>query len=118
MERVLGVDQTYDVREQLRVIYEGLPLQEAQVIYDEIPEDQKHLYSITTSRSEDYCGDLNITLAAVRRIADRNKQTFVLSLEDGDYKASFGNYGDCAEYKGSNPAFVSCVATLKFLGKL
>jgi hypothetical protein len=41
-----------------------------------------------------------------------------LSLEDGVWVGSFGNWGDCSQYKGSNPAYATCVSMLKFMGKL
>lgn len=118
IESILGEDKLYDVRCQLRIVESGISFENAQQMVADQPEDERHLYSITSTLPDNYCEDLNLALSAVRRIAERNHSTFVLSLEDGVWKAAYGDVWDCAEYKGSNPAYASCVATLKYMGKL
>lgn len=116
---ILGDAGGYDIRRELKVIETSPTLEGAKEWLNAFtdPED-RHLYSITTSPSENYSDDVNLALYAAKRIAERNEQTFVLSLESGTWKGSYGGYSDCAEYSGSNPAYVACVAILKYMGKL
>ena len=118
MESILGEPREYDLRCEFRIVDSGLSYEEAQAKYTYLPDDERHLYSITSTTPDNYCEDVNLALYAARRIAERNQQTFVLSLEDGTWKAAYGDWGDCAEYRGSNPAYVTCVAVLKYMGKL
>jgi hypothetical protein len=71
-----------------------------------------------TTKVLDYSTDFNLALEAAKRIADKNGYTFVLTCSDSTWRASFGDYGDCFEYSGGNPAYCSCMAILKFMGKI
>lgn len=108
---------SYDLRREFRAIVCQASYEEALEELNKVPEEDQYLYAITTSIPLNYCEDLNITLTAAKKIAEQNNQTFVLSLEDGVWKAAYGDWGDCAEYKGANPAYVSCMALLMFMGK-
>ena len=118
MSSLLGEPLTYDLRREFRVIHCELAFEEAMELFNNLPEEEQFLYSVTTTIPDDYCSNVDLALYAARRIAERNQQTFVLSLEDGTWKAAYGDWGNCAEYSGSNPAYVICVCILKFMGKL
>jgi len=121
---VLGEPELYDVRENLRIVESGLPKEEAQrlqIQYNGWKSDSSGPYSeytVTSSTPVNYSSELDHALYAAQRIAERNQCTYVLSLEDGVWKAAFGNWGDCSEFVGANPAFATCVSILKYLGKL
>lgn len=116
---LLGEEPTYDIRKELKIIETAHSLEGAKEYINAFTDQEdRHLYSITSSSAENYSDDVNLALYAAKRIAERNEQTFVLSLENGTWKAAYGGYSDCAEYSGSNPAYVSCVAVLKYMGKL
>lgn len=118
MEQVLELPKLYDVRQELRIIKDGLSLEEAQEYYNSLTEEERYTHTITSSYPENYCEDLNITMSKAKQLADRSRHTFVLSIEDGTWRAAYGDYGGCTEYRGGNPAYVSCIAILKFMGKL
>lgn len=115
---ILDEPMSYDVRRELRMEDFGLTLEEAEAFINEAPASDRHLWTITTGRAANYCEHIEIALQAAKRIAERNNQTFVLSLEDGTWKAAYGDYGNCAEYSGGNPAYVTCMVILKFMGKV
>jgi hypothetical protein len=119
MASLLNVAQTYEIRRELRVMYDGLTLEEANTIMS-TPKynEQRNIYTITSSVPFDYCSDLNLSLTAAKRLSEENEKTFVLALEDGEWKASFGDWRDCCESKGSNPSYCVCVAILKYMGRL
>lgn len=116
IEELLGEECTYEIRKEFRVVESELTKEQALAIFNDLPEN--HLYSVTSAQPERYCEDPTLALYAAKRIAECNKQTFVLSIEDGTWKAAYGDYGNCAEYSGANPAYVTCVAILKFMGKI
>lgn len=118
IENLLGTPKLYDIRRELKVIDTDLTLDEAQARLLYVENDERHLYSITSSYPDNYCEDVGLALKAAKQISEKTGRTFVLSLEDNEWKASYGDWGDCAEYKGGNPAYVTCVAILKFVGKL
>lgn len=118
IESILGEEKRYDFRCEFRIVESGLSYNDAQDLLNAIPDYERHLYTITSSTPDNYCEDVNLALYAARRIAERNQQTYVLSLEDGTWRAAYGDWGNCAEYKGSNPAYCTCVCILKFMGKL
>ena len=119
---LLGEPELYDVREDLRIVKSGFESKEEATgyIFHAVGsgDDQSNRYTITSSVVENYSGDAELALYAAKRIAEKNECTFVLSLESGTWKAAFGNWGDCVETSGSNPAHVTCVSVLKYLGKL
>lgn len=117
---LLGNQELYDVRECLQLIQRDLSKDEAEAAVDMAIKSGSNAESLTivSSLPDDFAGDMTHALYAAQRIAERNQCHFVLSLEDGVWKAAFGNWGDCAEYKGSNPAHVTCVSILKFMGKM
>ena len=119
IESILGEPKLFDVRQNLRVLYSDLPLEEAHLLYDAIPEEEKIHYAITSSSPDNYTEDVGLALLAAKRMADKGGNTFVLSFESsGEWKAAFGGYLDHAEYVGGNPAYCTCVAILKYMGKL
>jgi len=68
---------------------------------------------------EDYAGNIDLAINAARHIADKYNYTFVLTYTvDDHWRASFGNYNDCAEYNNIEPAYAICVAVLKFMEQL
>jgi hypothetical protein len=69
---------------------------------------------------EDYSSNVDLAISAAKRIADKNNYTFVLTYlpETTEWRAAFGDYGDCAEYSGFNPAYCICITICKFMGKL
>jgi len=115
---IVGDPQEYDLRRELRIVECGWHLGQMDARLASIPEDERHLYTFTSSAAAPYCEDLNLALYAAKRIADKNQYTFVLSYESHDWKAAFGDYRDCAEYTGGSQAYATCVAILKFMGKL
>lgn len=121
VDNLLESSRLYDVRLDFQVIKSGLTEEEAKEyveshkeLYNDI---QTHRIAITTAIPPAYSEDLNLAVYAARRLAERNQATFVLSHEEGDFKAAFGDWGDCAEYKGSNAAYCICVALLAWYGK-
>lgn len=118
IESILNVPQSYDVRMKFQIIKSDLTKEQADDIISNIPEEDRFLYSITSSVPDNYCEDLNLAISAAKRIAEKDDQTFVLSLEKGEFKAAYGSYFDCSEYSGANPAYVTCISILKFMGKL
>lgn len=114
---LLGDPELYDVRHEFQVVKTGLTFEAAQSFVDSRDESIYHLYTITSSLPDNYVEDINLALYAAKRIAEKNKYTFVLSLEDGMWRAAFGDYGDCSEYTGVNPAYCTCISILKFCGK-
>lgn len=119
IEGVLGKPKEFEVRHHLKVIVSSLSREEAEqyLIMFTAPGDDIS-YTITSALPDNYCEDLNLALSAAKSIAEKNNQTFVLSLEDGTWKAAYGDWGNCAEYKGANPAYVSCMALLMYMGKV
>lgn len=115
---LLEIPATYDLRYQLRIEESDLTLEEAQAKFWAFDPEVRQNYTITTSVSDRYCEDLNLAIMAAKRISEKNNYTFVLSIEDGEFKAAFGDYGRCCEYKGGNPAYCVCMCTLKFMGKV
>jgi hypothetical protein len=117
MEKVLNVPQKYDIRHGIELIKGGLTLREAEEYVQavELPDVQ---YSIVSARPAAFCDDIELTLNAVRELSNSNGHTFVLSYDNGVWVASYGNYAYCSEFKGPNPAHVSCVAVLQFIGEL
>jgi hypothetical protein len=86
-----------------------------------LPESKAYFKKVLVKTLEfnDYSTDVSLALDAAKRIADKNNYTFVLTyLVDDHWKASFGNYIDCAEHCGIDPAHCTCVAVLKFMGRL
>lgn len=118
IEGLLGDVKLYDLRRELKVVDSDLTLEEAQARLTYVEDDERHLYSITSSYPDNYCEDVGLALKAAKQISEKAGRTFVLSLEDNEWKASYGDWGDCAEYRGGNPAYVTCMAVLKFMGKL
>lgn len=118
IENLMDVPKLYDVRRELHVLYSDLTLEQAQEHLSSVENDERHLYSITSSYPDNYCEDVGLALRAAKQISEKAGRTFVLSLEDNEWKAAYGDWGDCAEYTGANPAYVTCVAILKFMGKL
>lgn len=118
MEGILGEPKEYDLRHEFRIINSGLTHDQAYEIYNGLPYEERHLYSITTAIPNDYADDAGLAIKAAKRLADKNECTFVLNTSNGEWKAAFGDYGDCAEYSGGNPAYVICMAVLQFMGKL
>lgn len=117
IESLVG-EASYDLRREFRPILCETSYEEAMEELSKVPEEDQFLYAITTSLPKGYCEDLNLSLFAAKTIAEKNNQTFVLSLEDGIWKAAYGGVWDCAEYKGANPAYVSCMALLMYMGKI
>lgn len=121
VENLLDQPRLYDVRLDFQVIKSGLTEEEAKEYVEahkELYSDiQTHRIAITTAIPPAYSEDLNLAVYAARRLAERNQATFVLSHEEGDFKAAFGDWGDCAQYTGSNPAYVTCRALLLWYGK-
>jgi hypothetical protein len=115
-----GEDETkrFDVRFEFRVIGEGLSLDQATDIVSNAPDTYKHLYSITSTQSPKYTEDLNLSLAAAKRISEKNNYTFVLSIEDNTWVSCYGDFSDFASSKGQNPSIAICESILKFYGKL
>lgn len=114
---LLGDEPKYDIRFALQLIKDNLDLETAQrIVSEDWSEDD--LITITSSPPPDYAEDVELALYAARRIAERNQYTYVLSFEDGEWRGAFGDYGQCAEHKGSNPAFVTCMSILQFHGRL
>ena len=118
MGQLLGEEQLYDVRCEFRIIAPSLSLEDAQAYYEAVEPENKQMYAITSCSGTDYCTDLNEALRAAKKVAQQNENTFVLSIEDGEWRAAFGDYLNCSEYHGGNPAYVTCQAVLKFMGKL
>ena len=107
-----GDAEVYDLQESNFVDnYNGL-----------FPESKAHFKRVLVKTREynDYSTDLNQAISAAKRIADKNHYTFVLTYlsDDGAWKASFGDYIDCAEQIGSDPAYCTCVSILKYMGQL
>lgn len=116
---ILGEEKLYDVRAELRIVYPAVPLESAQAYYNAVEPEYKHLYSITTCADNvKYCEDLNEALRAAKTISEKNNDTFVLSIEDGEWVANYGDYLNHADYKGGNAAYCVCMSILKYMGKI
>jgi hypothetical protein len=122
IESILGYGPRYDVRHEMRIIQSNLTRSEAESYYsrytDDNDSDTTYQYAITTAQPDNYCEDLNLALEAAKKIAEKNNHTFVLSFEDSEWKGAYGDWGNCFEYKGGNPAYVTCMAILRFMGKV
>lgn len=119
ISNILGEPKLYDVRAEFRIVYPSVPLELAQAFYNAVEPEHKHLYAITTSTDNvNYCGDLNEALRAAKKISEKNDDTFVLSIEDGNWKAAYGDYLNHADYVGANPAYATCMSILKYMGKV
>jgi len=99
MASVLGLPKLYDVRCGISDAY------------------KQHAY-IVSAWGIDYADNIKETFKAVSKLAQKDNHTFVLSFEDGEWRAAYGDYKDCEEYRGANPAYCSCMALLKFMGKV
>lgn len=109
----------YDLRCELRIVHPDLTLEEAQARMEATEPELRHLYTITSSAQYTrYTEDLNLCLAAAKRISEKNDYTFVLSIEDNIWTSCFGSYWDHATAKGQNPAYAICESILKFHGKV
>jgi hypothetical protein len=124
IESLLGIE-VYDLRHCLKIMedYTRLSYEEAKeglaIEADNFYNEEPHQYTITSSLPEAYTEDLNLAIEAVKKLSDKIPVgTFVLSYEDGSWKAAMGNWGDCAEYTGASPAYVTCVALLKYFQKI
>jgi hypothetical protein len=115
IQDLLGNENNYEIRREFRVVESELTKEQALAIFNDLAD--QHLYSVTTSVPPNYSEDMEMALYAAKRIAEKNKETFVLSLEDGTWKAAYGDWGNCAEYKGGNPAYATCLCILQFMGK-
>ncbi len=116
---ILEEPRMYDVRAEFRIILPDVSLEDAQAYVNNVQPEYKHLYSITSSANNtNYCEDLNEALRAAKRISEKNNDTFVLSIEDGEWKAAYGDYLNHADHVGANPAYCTCMAMLKYMGKL
>ena len=116
---LLGEPPLFDVKYGLSTVKEGLTLEEAQTFLEYHESNWEGNCTIVSSNYVDnYCVDLELALKTAKDIAQKNECTYVLSIEDGEWRAAFGNYGDCAEYSGANPAYCTCMALLKFYGKI
>lgn len=119
IHNLLNEPKLYDLRCEMRIIDQDLTLEEAQGRLDRVEPEHKHLYAITTSKHvPNYCEDVELALRTAKRISYRNSDTFVLSIEDGTWRAAYGSYNDCEEAKGAHPAYVTCIAIAKFMGKV
>lgn len=124
---VFGNDNLYDLRCNFIIKTEGVSLLEAQAAYNDVSEEQKQFYSITTSKYvPPYTEDLELAMKAVKKICDKVDEeknglgagTFVLTYSgDEGWKGCFGSYFDHVEVTGDNPAYVSCMSILKYMGK-
>ena len=111
-------DRSYELRFQLMVEESELSLEEARARISAIPLEEQHLYTITTSPPPSYIEDLNLSLAAAKRISEKNNYTFVLSIEDGIWVACYGDFSDFADHRDQNPSYAVCMSILKFMGKV
>jgi hypothetical protein len=112
-------DKLYDLRCELRIVHPDLTLEEAQARIQSTEPELRHLYTITSSSQYTrYTEDLNLCLVAAKRISEKNDYTFVLSIEDGIWKAAYGNAWDHADHTDENPAYAVCMSILKFCGKV
>lgn len=111
-------DRSYELRFQFRVIESELSLEEANKRIQEAFPEERHLYTITSAPVPKYTEDLALSLAAAKRISEKNNYTFVLSIEDGIWKACYGDFSDFAEHSDQNASHAVCMSILKFLGKV
>lgn len=121
MSSLSGLPRLYDVmyrtEETTEQLAKNVTLEEANVVLNNL-EYQDNAYIISTNFNINYSMNIEETLKAVSRLAQKDNHTFVLSFEDGEWRAAYGDYKDCEEYRGANPAYCSCMALLKFMGKV
>lgn len=105
----------YDLRCGVQIVHPDLFIEEAKTLYEKIEPENKHLYSITPSKYIfDYISNLETSLIVISNIAKRDNKTFVLSFEDGSWRAAFGGYKNCSEIKGDNPSFIACQSVFEY----
>jgi hypothetical protein len=105
----------YDVRCELSIVYPDVDLETAKAYYERIEPENRHLYSIVTSRYfNPYTTNVEYALNAARNISKHNNDTFVLSIEDKQWKACYGDIRDFSEVVGDNPAEVTCKAIYEY----
>jgi hypothetical protein len=110
-----GDPVVYDVRCELGIVYSDLLLDEAKSMVEKVEPENRHLYSITTSRHyTNYSSDVSLALNPARNIAKENYDTFVLSIEDKQWKACYGDIRDFSEVVGEHPAEVTCKAIYEY----
>lgn len=115
---LIGFEKTYQLRCEFKVEYDNLTIENAIELLNNTGDDVRHLYTITSSSPNNYSSNIEEALCVVAKLSEKSNKTFVLSLEDGEWRAAFGDYLDCAEYRGGNPAYCTCMAILKFMGKI
>lgn len=115
ISKLNGDSVKYDLRCGFQIVHPDLLIDDAKSLYEKIEPENRHLYSITRSKYiYDYTSNLETALNAISNIAKRDNKTFVLSFEDGSWKAAFGGYKNCSEVKGDNPSFVSCQSVFEY----
>jgi hypothetical protein len=107
--------ELYDIRYELKPIIKNVTLRFCSEYVAGQPDS--HLYTYTTSEKQNYSSDLNLATKAAKQIAN-TQYTFVLSIEDNQYKAAFGDFKDCVEFKDENPAYATCMSVIKFMKAL
>jgi len=117
---LLGLPRLYDVKFDGHEVNTNLTLEEANARLSKMNEEWGPGGYILTSRESciEYSKNIEETLKAISKLAQKDNHTFVLSFEDGEWRAAYGDYKDCEEYRGANPAYCSCMALLKFMGKV
>lgn len=123
MKELIGLPELYDIKYNSQTLDHNVTQEEAQPIIDHLVEFNNHMspdlfYTVKSPNNIKYTSNLDETLKAINKLAQKDNHTFVLSFEDGQWRAAYGNYKDCEEYRGANPAYCSCVALLKFMGKI
>jgi hypothetical protein len=119
ISNILQEPKNYTVYCELRAVLPDVSLESAQDYIQNIEPENKHLYTIVTSRNNpNYAENVNDALRAAKKISEKNNDTFVLSIEDGEWKAAYGSFYNHVDYIGANPAYCTCMAILKFMGKL
>lgn len=119
ISNILNLPKLYDLRCELRIVNPDLTFEEAQAFYNKVEPEHKHLYAITSCQhSLPFSEDVSEALKAAKKISEKNNDTFVLSIEDGQWKACYGSYNSHEEYIGANPAYVTCMSIIRFMESL
>ena len=109
-----GDEELYDLRCQFTIVSPGLSLETARKQYENIEPENRHLYSITSCAPYPYSSKVEDAIFAAKNISARNNDTFVLSIEDGQWKACYGDIRDFEEVVGDDPAYVTCAAIYQY----
>lgn len=108
----------YDVHVKGVTYLNSVNLQQAKDYAEPYKIAGKSVTIVSSDNTPFYDDDLLTLMSDLNEYVNLHSHLYVLSREDGKYKAAYGDKGDCSENVDSNPAKALCLAFLKFKGEL